>query len=82
MAQPPLLHHRLVIKILEGEGFWLRSRGKSGTDHAYKRTRGGQSQTVIVPTHKRDIPRGTLRSIIRQAGWTLEEFLELVERYR
>jgi predicted RNA binding protein YcfA (HicA-like mRNA interferase family) len=69
-----------VIKILEGDGF--RARKSKGTDHAYKREIAGTSRTVIVPTHERDIARGTLRSIIRQAGWTVEEFLALVERYR
>jgi predicted RNA binding protein YcfA (HicA-like mRNA interferase family) len=31
---------------------------------------------VTVPYHRRDLKRGTLHSIIRQAGWTVEEFLE------
>jgi len=35
-----------------------------------------------VATHGKQIPRGTLRSLLRQAGWTVEELLELVEKYR
>lgn len=31
-------------------------------------------RTVPIPYHPRDIPTGTLRSIIRQAGWTVDEF--------
>lgn len=32
-----------------------------------------------VPAHaSRDLPRGTLRDIIKQAGLTVEEFLELL----
>ena len=31
---------------------------------------------VSVPFHRKDMPRGTLRAIIRQAGLTVEEFLE------
>ena len=31
-------------------------------------------RTVPIPDHPRDIPPGTLRSIIRQAGWTVDEF--------
>ena len=76
----PLLPHRLVIKILEGEGFVPRKT--RGTDRAYKRVRGGTSQTVVVPTHDRDVSRGVLRNIIKVGGWTEEEFLQLVEKYR
>lgn len=37
------------------------------------------SRTVTVPVHgNRDLKPGTLRSIIRQAGLTLEEFLDLL----
>jgi predicted RNA binding protein YcfA (HicA-like mRNA interferase family) len=36
-------------------------------------------RTVIVPVHgNRDIPLGTLRSILDQAGLTIEEFIELL----
>ena len=31
-------------------------------------------RTVPIPDHPHDIPPGTLRSIIRQAGWTVDEF--------
>ena len=32
---------------------------------------------AIVPFHRRDMSPGTVRSIIRQAGLTVQEFLEL-----
>jgi predicted RNA binding protein YcfA (HicA-like mRNA interferase family) len=36
-------------------------------------------RTVTVPCHSnRDLKRGTLRAIIRQAGFTVEEFNELL----
>jgi len=76
----PLLRHTLVIKSLEGEGFRLRK--KRGTDQAYKRVLSGTSQTVVVPTHDRDVSRGVLRRIIAMAGWTEEDFAKLVEKYR
>lgn len=31
-------------------------------------------RTVSIPEHPRDMPIGTLRSIIRQAGWSIDEF--------
>jgi predicted RNA binding protein YcfA (HicA-like mRNA interferase family) len=30
-----------------------------------------------VPNHPGDLPRGTLRAIIRQTGLSIEEFLQL-----
>lgn len=40
---------------------------------------GGPTRTVTVPVHAgRDLKPGTLRSIIRQAGLTVEEFVELL----
>jgi predicted RNA binding protein YcfA (HicA-like mRNA interferase family) len=32
----------------------------------------------VVPVHKKDLPPGTLRSIIRQAGLSEEEFIRLL----
>lgn len=40
--------------------------------------RASDNRTVTVPMHfGRDVPRGTLRAIIREAGLTVESFLEL-----
>jgi predicted RNA binding protein YcfA (HicA-like mRNA interferase family) len=33
---------------------------------------------VTVPFHNRDLKRGTLQSIVKQAGFTNEEFLDLL----
>ena len=78
--EPPLLPPRIVIRILEGEGFRLRNM--RGTDYVYKRTTEAGSRTVTVATHGKQIPRGTIRSICRQAGWTVEELIALVAKYR
>ncbi len=80
MPEPPLLPPVLVIKILEGEGFRLRNR--RGTDYVFKRVSETGSTTVTVATHGKQIPRGTIRSLCRQAGWTIEELIALVEKYR
>jgi len=54
----------------------------SRTDQTYKRVTGTTSQTIVVPTHDRDISRGVLRKIILHAGWTEESFAMLVEKYK
>jgi predicted RNA binding protein YcfA (HicA-like mRNA interferase family) len=32
----------------------------------------------VVPIHRGDLPPGTLRAIIREAGLTVQEFLDLL----
>ena len=44
---------------------------------SHLKLRNPAGRTVIVPLH-RELARGTLRSILRQAGLTTEEFLELL----
>jgi predicted RNA binding protein YcfA (HicA-like mRNA interferase family) len=37
------------------------------------------TRQTTVPMHKgKDIPRGTLHAIIQQAGFTLDEFVDLI----
>jgi predicted RNA binding protein YcfA (HicA-like mRNA interferase family) len=48
--------------------------GQKGS-HVKLRNPGGR--TVIIPMH-RELAEGTLRSIIRQAGLTVEEFTSLL----
>jgi predicted RNA binding protein YcfA (HicA-like mRNA interferase family) len=40
--------------------------------------RADPARKVTVPVHTGDLPRGTLRSIIAQAGLTLAEFIALL----
>jgi predicted RNA binding protein YcfA (HicA-like mRNA interferase family) len=53
------------VKVLEREGFELVSQKGS---HAKYRREGSPKLTVIVPAARREIPRGTFRSILRQSG--------------
>ncbi|HEY2059563.1 type II toxin-antitoxin system HicA family toxin [Amycolatopsis sp. NBC_01480] len=63
---------RKVIRILESVGF-EHSRTKGS--HAVFRHKDGR--VVVVPQHG-TIKRGTLSSILRQAGLTAAEFLDLL----
>jgi predicted RNA binding protein YcfA (HicA-like mRNA interferase family) len=58
-----------VIKILEKKGFTL-DRTK-GSHHIYYHPE--TKRRVVVPFHKRDLPKGTLLEILRQAGISREE---------
>lgn len=64
----PALRPRQVIAALERAGFVpLRQSGS----HAHYRK---GTLTVTVPIHAKDIKKGTLASILRQAHMTVEEF--------
>lgn len=64
-----------MVRALERAGFTVTHvRGS----HYYLRRLDG-SGLVVVPVHgNRDLPLGTLRSILRQAGITAEELLRLL----
>lgn len=66
----PSLKPTEVSRVLERNGFRRIKRRKKHRIH----TDG--VHIVPVPYHNRDLPPGTLRSIIAQAGWTEEEFLQ------
>ncbi|OGL37419.1 hypothetical protein A3A68_01475 [Candidatus Saccharibacteria bacterium RIFCSPLOWO2_01_FULL_48_13] len=65
---PKLLSSARVVKVLTREGFiFISQRG------SHAKFRKGPA-TVIVPMAKKEIPHGTLRSIIRQSGLAPEAF--------
>jgi len=62
-----------VIRKLEKAGF--RIDHVTGSHYILRHADG---RRVVVPYHAgRDVKRGVLRAIIRQAGLTVEEFLKL-----
>ncbi len=62
---------RLVVSVLERKGFFFVSQTGS---HAKYRKPGIPTLTVIVPIHGKEIPHGTFRSIVRQAGLHESDF--------
>lgn len=67
----PVLKPNEIIKALNDFGFRVISQKGS---HIKLRREGSDAKTVIVPNHY-EVARGTLQSILEQAGITLEEFL-------
>ena len=63
---------REVLAALRKAGFEQVSQRGS-----HVKLRDPAGRTVIVPEH-REVARGTLRSILRQAGLTPDEFEQLV----
>ena len=75
MVKLPVLSGREVIKSLSKIGF-KPVRQKGSHIILIKETKEGKIATV-VPNHK-EIDKGTLIEIIRQAGLKRDEFLELL----
>ena len=65
---PNLLSSKNIIRILEQSGFAFVS--KKGSHRKFRKG----NRVVIVPDPRKEIPRGTLASIIRQSGIDREDF--------
>jgi predicted RNA binding protein YcfA (HicA-like mRNA interferase family) len=75
MGRLPALRPKEVIKALERTGFFIHHQTGS---HVAMRHPEDKMLRVTVPLHSRDIKIGTLRSILKQAGLTVEEFKGLL----
>jgi predicted RNA binding protein YcfA (HicA-like mRNA interferase family) len=75
MTQLPVVSGKQCIQALEKAGFAVvRQRG---SHVALRRETPPPGRTVVVPDH-RELDRGTLRAIIRQADLTVEMFVTLL----
>jgi predicted RNA binding protein YcfA (HicA-like mRNA interferase family) len=63
---PRLYSSQQIVKSLEREGFAFVSQ--RGSHVKYRKTGASMVYTVIVPAGRKQIPRGTFRSILRQSG--------------
>jgi predicted RNA binding protein YcfA (HicA-like mRNA interferase family) len=64
-----------VVRALQRKGFLVVHQ--RGSHVKLKKTEGDKIYIAIVPMH-RELAKGTLKSILRQAGLTLEELHELL----
>ena len=64
MSDLPSFTPQKIIKILKQKGFVL-DRVK-GSHHIYYHP--GLKRRVVVPLHKRDLPKGTFYEILKEAG--------------
>jgi predicted RNA binding protein YcfA (HicA-like mRNA interferase family) len=76
MKPVPLVKAKDVIRALERAGFVV-VRVK-GSHHRLVHTDDPRRATTVPVHGSRDLPRGTLRDIIEQAGLTTDEFIELL----
>jgi predicted RNA binding protein YcfA (HicA-like mRNA interferase family) len=64
-----------VLRVLERAGFYVHHT--KGSHHSLRHPAKPELR-VVVPVHKKDLPLGTLRSIIKQAGLSEDEFIKLL----
>lgn len=76
MPKLPTLTTSRVVRLLEKKGFLLER--SSGSHRIYRHPE--THKIVVVPFHKKDLPKGTLLEILRQAGLRKEEISETAAR--
>lgn len=74
MPKLPVVSGKDVIKALSKIGYEVDHQKGS---HVVLRHKEYPYRRLTVPMHK-EIAKGTLKAIIREAGLTLQEFLELL----
>lgn len=71
----PVITPKQCVKALRKAGFYIDHQTGS---HARLLHPADASRRVTLPIHNKDLPRGTLKSILRQAQLATEEFLKLL----
>jgi predicted RNA binding protein YcfA (HicA-like mRNA interferase family) len=75
VAQLPVISGRDLVRTLAKDG-WQMARQRGSHIILVKE---GHMATLSVPDH-REVARGTLRSLIRSSGLSVDEFLELLRK--
>jgi predicted RNA binding protein YcfA (HicA-like mRNA interferase family) len=74
MPKLPAVRPRQVIRFLEQNGFALDHTSGSHLIFYHPVSR----RRAVVPRHNRDLPKGTLMSLLREAGFTRDELARFI----
>ena len=77
MPKLPVLSGRKLIKALSKTGF--TEKRQKGSHVILEKFIDDKRKCLVVPNHK-EVDKGTLVEIIRQAGLTRKEFLKLLKK--
>jgi predicted RNA binding protein YcfA (HicA-like mRNA interferase family) len=78
MTKLPVVSSDAAIRALRKAGFvYAPRRGKGSHVALYQLDDQGRHRLVIVPK-RNELPRGTLKAILEQAGLTTEAFVALL----
>jgi len=75
MSRLPVVRSRQMIRVLQQVGFEIDHQSGS---HVVL-WRADDDSRVVVPWHNRDLGRGLTLRIIKSAGLTRDEFIELLK---
>jgi predicted RNA binding protein YcfA (HicA-like mRNA interferase family) len=75
MSRLPVISGKKLCKVLASLGYKIDHQTGS---HMILRNMNAPHRRLTVPNHK-EIAKGTLRSIIRNSGLTVEEFKKLLD---
>lgn len=75
MPRLPGVRPREVTRFLEQHGFVLDH--VSGSHFIYYNAES--RRRAVVPKHNRDMPKGTLMSLLREAGFTREDLITFLK---
>lgn len=78
MLKLPIITSKKLIKILEKIGFQLDHTTGSHFIFYHPQTK----KRAVVPYHIKDLPKGTLMSILREAGITKKDIKGLLGKTR
>ena len=71
----PTVTAKKCLKALKKAGFIIDNQTGS---HARLFHQHNTELRVTIPIHNRDLPRGTLKSILRQAKLSVQEFMDFL----
>jgi predicted RNA binding protein YcfA (HicA-like mRNA interferase family) len=78
MTRLPIISSKEIVKALRAAGFENAPKRGKGSHIAMMKRDQHRTRLVIIPDRK-NIPRGTLRAILDQAGLTREELQNLLK---
>ena len=71
MPKLPAVKPRQLARFLEQHGFVLDH--VSGSHHVYYHP--ASRKRAVLPRHNRDIPKGTLLTLLKEAGFTRDDII-------
>ena len=78
MTKLPIISSKEIVKALRAAGFENAPKRGKGSHIAMMKTKGAFRPRLVVVPGRKSLPKGTLRSILDQAGLTKEEFIKLI----
>lgn len=76
MPKLPNITPKRLVRFFEAKGFVLDHT--TGSHHIYYHATS--RRRAVIPMHVRDLPKGTLLAILRQAGYTKDDLSKWLKK--